>query len=356
VIYRKLGMTGVEVSAFCLGTMMFGRWGNTDVDECERIIHAALDAGVNFVDTADVYAQGESEEIVGRALKARRDDVVLATKVHGKMGGGRNRSGNSRRWIIREVEDSLRRLGTDYIDLYQIHRPDPSTDIAETLGALTDLVRAGKVRYIGCSTFPAAQIVEAHWTSERNGLERFVCEQPPYSILVRHIERDVLAVTQAYGMGVIVWSPLAGGWLSGKYRKGAKIPEDSRAARIASYNAAVAPRFDLSLPVNQRKQELVEELEVVADKAGLSLTHMANAFVLAHPSVTSAIIGPRTMDQLRDLVDGADVSLESETLDAIDEIVPPGTVVNDIDRGWSPPWMEASARRRQWSPGVLRTR
>jgi aryl-alcohol dehydrogenase-like predicted oxidoreductase len=346
VIYRKLGRTGVEVSAFCLGTMMFGAWGNRDADECVRIIHAALDAGINFVDTADVYSQGGSEEIVGKALKGRRDDVVLATKVHGRMGEGRNRSGNSRLWISREVDDSLARLDTDHIDLYQIHRPDPSIDIEETLGALSDLVHAGKVRYIGCSTFPASEIVEAHWASERNGFARFVCEQPPYSILVRGIERSVLAVTQRYGMGVIAWSPLAGGWLTGKYRRGAQIPDDSRAARIGSYNRAVAARFDLSLPVNQRKQELVDELGLVAEKAGMSLTHMANAFVLEHPGVTASIIGPRTMEQLLDLLEGADTTLDVETLDAIDEIVPPGTVVNDIDRGWTAPWMKADARRR----------
>ncbi|HZA40403.1 MAG TPA: aldo/keto reductase [Actinomycetota bacterium] len=346
MIYRKLGRTGVEVSALCLGTMMFGKWGNQDVDECVRIIHAALDAGINFVDTADVYSQGEAEEILAWALKNRRDEVVLATKVHGRMGEGRNRSGNSRLWITKEVENSLRRLNTDYIDLYQIHRPDPSTDIEETLGALTDLVHAGKVRYIGCSTFPAAEIVEAHWASERHGFARFVCEQPPYSLLVRGIERDVLAVTQRYGMGVIAWSPLAGGWLTGKYRRGADIPEESRAARIASYNRAIAARFDLSLPVNQRKQDLVEELQLVADKAGISLTHMANAFVLTHPAVTASIIGPRTMEQLLDLLEGADVTLDAETLDAIDDIVTPGSVVNDIDRGWTPPWLEADARRR----------
>lgn len=346
MIYRKLGGTGVEVSSLCLGTMMFGDWGNRDVDDCVRIIHAALDAGINFVDTADVYSQGKSEEIVGRALKGRRDDVVLATKVHGQMGKGRNRSGNSRLWITRGVEDSLRRLGTDHIDLYQIHRPDPATKIEETLGALTDLVRAGKVRYVGCSTFPASAIVESHWASERNGFVRFVTEQPPYSILVRGIERDVLAVTQSYGMGVIVWSPLAGGWLTGKYRRGTEIPADSRSARILSINPALAPRFDLNLPVNQKKLELVGELEIVADKAGLSLTHMAGAFVLAHPGVTSSIIGPRTMEQLEDLLAGADVVLEPDTLDAIDEIVPPGTVVNDSDRGWTPPGMEPAARRR----------
>ncbi|MEA2374875.1 MAG: hypothetical protein QOD53_1338, partial [Thermoleophilaceae bacterium] len=218
---RTLGRTGVEVSPLCLGTMMFGAWGNTDHDDSIRIIHHALDAGINFVDTADVYSRGESEEIVGKALQGgRRDNVVLATKFHGSMGDDPNERGNSRRWIVREVENSLRRLRTDWIDLYQVHRPEPDCDIDETLGALSDLIRAGKVRYIGSSTFPAHAIVEAQWTAERRGRERFVCEQPPYSMLTRAIENDVLPVCRDYGMGVIPWSPLAGGWLSGKYRKG----------------------------------------------------------------------------------------------------------------------------------------
>jgi aryl-alcohol dehydrogenase-like predicted oxidoreductase len=343
--YRTLGSTGVKVSAYCLGTMMFGAWGNTDQDECVRMIHASLEAGVNFVDTADVYGEGESEEIVGKALKGRRDEVVLATKVHGQMGTGQNDRGNSRLWIMKEVENSLRRLGTDHIDLYQIHRPDPETNIEETLSALTDLVRQGKVRYLGCSTFPAFQIVEAQWSSERRMLERFVCEQPPYSIFVRHVESDVLPVCQSYGMGVIVWSPLAGGWLSGKYRRG-EVPRDSRAVRYAERGSPIARRYDPSQPENQRKLDLVEDLAVVADKAGISLTALSIAFPLAHPAVTSAIIGPRTPQQLQELLDVADVRLESETLDAIDDLVRPGSVVYDFDRGWSPPWMEPAARRR----------
>ena len=343
---RPLGQTGVEVSAFCLGTMMFGAWGNTDVDDCVRIIDTALDAGVNFVDTADVYGEGSSEEIVAKALKGRRDDVVLATKVHGEMGPGPNDQGLSRLWIMREVEASLRRLGTDHIDLYQTHRPRPGTHLEETLGALSDLVHQGKVRYLGCSTMPASTIVESHWVAERRGLERFVCEQPPYSIFARHIERDVLPVCQRYGMGVIAWSPLAGGWLTGKYRRDQEPPPGSRMDRWRPGTHAVAARFDVSLPENQRKLDAIEDLSAVADKAGLSLTHMANAFVLAHPAVTSAIIGPRTMDHLEDLLAGADARLDADTLDAIDAIVPPGVVLNEVDRGWTPPWMEAAARRR----------
>src|SRR5882672_2474963 len=227
--YRPLGRTGVQVSPLCLGAMMFGAWGNTDHEESVGIIHRALDAGINFIDTADVYSRGESEQIVGKALAGgRRDSVVLATKVHGTMGKDPNMFGNTRRWIIAEVENSLRRLGTDWIDLYQIHRPELDTDIDETLGALTDLVRAGKVRYIGSSTFPPSQIVEAQWVAERRGRERFVCEQPPYSILVRGVEAELLPVVQRYGMGAIAWSPLAGGWLSGKFRKSTDAEPSSR--------------------------------------------------------------------------------------------------------------------------------
>jgi aryl-alcohol dehydrogenase-like predicted oxidoreductase len=344
--YRTLGRTGVKVSAYTLGTMMFGPWGNTDEDESVRMIHAALDAGINFVDTADVYGEGRSEEIVGKALKGRRDDVVLATKVHGQMGSGLNDQGNSRYWIMREVENSLRRLQTDHIDLYQIHRPDPNTRIDETLSALTDLVRQGKVRYLGCSTFPAFEIVESHRASELRGLERFVCEQPPYSIFVRHIEWDVLPVCRAYGMGAIVWSPLAGGWLAGKYRRGAEVPGDSRAVRYAERGSPIARRYDPSQPENQRKLDLVEDLSNVADKAGVSLTALAMAFTLAHPAVTSAIIGPRKPQHLQDLLATADVRLDADALDAIDDLVAPGSVVFDFDRGWNPPWMEPQARRR----------
>ena len=230
--YRTLGRTGIEVSAHCLGTMMFGFIGNKDHDDCVRVIHAALDRGINFVDTADMYSAGESETIVGKALKGRRDDVVLATKVHFPMGEGRNRGGNSRRWIVREVEESLRRLDTEWIDLYQIHRPDHTTDIEETLSALTDLVRQGKIRAFGCSTFPAEEIVESHVVAERRALQRFRTEQPPYSILARGVERSVLPVCERYGMGVLTWSPLASGFLTGKYRKGSSVDLSSGRAAL----------------------------------------------------------------------------------------------------------------------------
>jgi aryl-alcohol dehydrogenase-like predicted oxidoreductase len=346
VEYRRLGSTGVDVSALCLGAMMFGPWGNTDQDECVRMIHTALEGGVNFVDTADVYGEGASEEIVGRALKGRRDDVFLATKFFGQMGEGHNRGGGSRYWIMREIEESLRRLGTDHIDLYQMHRPDPDLPIEETLGALTDVVHQGKVRYLGCSTFPAFMIVESRWASDRRGLERFVCEQPPYSIFVRQVERDILPVCRRYRMGVIVWSPLAGGWLAGRYRRGQDTPADSRVVRYRERGNPLVKRYDASIAENQHKLDLVEDLIGVADRAGLSLAHLAVAFTLAHPAVTSAIIGPRTPEQLDDLLSGADVRLDDKTLDAIDELVPPGEVLADIDRGYSPPWLEPEARRR----------
>jgi aryl-alcohol dehydrogenase-like predicted oxidoreductase len=338
--YRTLGTTGTKVTPLCLGAMMFGDWGNQDHDDSIRIIHRALDAGINFIDTADVYSRGESEEIVGRALTGgRRDNVVLATKVHGTMGDDPNEFGNSRRWIVREVENSLRRLKTDWIDLYQIYRPEADTDIDETLGALTDLVRAGKVRYIGSSTFPASQIVEAQWTAQRRGRERFVCEQPPYSLLVRGVENDVLPTTQRYGMGVIPWSPLAGGWLSGRYRLGTDTPGSNRADRIPA-------RYDLSLPENQRKLEAADALAKLADEAGLTLIEMAIAFVIRHPAVTSAIIGPRTMEHLESQLPAADVQLSDEVLDRIDEIVAPGVNVNPADGGWPNPALEPAARRR----------
>jgi aryl-alcohol dehydrogenase-like predicted oxidoreductase len=338
---RTLGGTGIKVSAYCLGAMMFGAWGNPDHEESIRIIHAALDAGINFIDTADVYSAGESEQIVGQALLGRRDDVVLATKAHGPMGSDPNVRGNSRRWIIREVENSLRRLQTDYIDVYQMHRPDPDTDIDETLSALSDLVHSGKVRAIGSSTFPAEQIVEAQWVAERRGYVRFRCEQPPYSILVRGIEGAVLPACQRYGMGVIVWSPLAGGWLTGRIREDNGVDmTNPRAQRIPQ-------RFDPSLPGNAAKLTAVEELIKIAADAGCSLTHMALAFVIGHPGVTSAIIGPRTMDQLTDLLAGASVQLGDDVLDRIDQIVPPGVTLNPADAGWQPPVLaDPSARRR----------
>jgi aryl-alcohol dehydrogenase-like predicted oxidoreductase len=340
--YRPLGATGVHVSPLCLGAMMFGAWGNPDHDESIRIIHRALDAGINFVDTADVYSRGESEEIVGKALAGgRRDRVVLATKFHGSMGDDPNERGNSRRWIMQEVDASLRRLGTDWIDLYQVHRFDRGTDLDETLGALTDLVHAGKIRYLGSSTFPPSLIVEAQWVAERRGRERFVCEQPPYSMLVRGVEAEVLPVCRQYRMGVIPWSPLAGGWLTGRYRKGAEPPKSTRAGRIPR-------RYDLSLPENQRKLDAADRLAQLAEEAGLTLIELAIAFVLRHPAVTAPIIGPRTMEQLESQLPALDVSLADELLDRIDEIVPPGTTFNPADAGCTPPALaDPTLRRRQ---------
>jgi aryl-alcohol dehydrogenase-like predicted oxidoreductase len=338
--YRTLGTTGTKVSPLCLGAMMFGGWGNTDHDDSIRIIHRALDAGINFIDTADVYSRGESEEIVGKALAGgKRDNVILATKIHGTMGDDPNEFGNSRRWIVKEVENSLRRLKTDWIDLYQIHRPEADTDIDETLGALSDLVHAGKVRYIGSSTFPAAQIVEAQWVAQRRGRERFVCEQPPYSLLVREVEKDVLPTAQRYGMGVIPWSPLAGGWLSGRYRKGEDAPSSTRADRIPD-------RYDLSRPENQRKLEAADALAKLAEEAGMTLIEMALAFVIRHPAVTAAIIGPRTMDHLESQLTAAGKELSDDVLDKIDEIVPPGVNISPADGGWGNPALEPAARRR----------
>jgi aryl-alcohol dehydrogenase-like predicted oxidoreductase len=343
--YRDLGSTGVKVSPLCLGAMMFGAWGNTDHEDSVRIIHRALDEGINFIDTADVYSRGESEEIVGKALAGgRRDSVVLATKVHGTMGDDPNEFGNSRRWIMREVENSLRRLGTDWIDLYQIHRPEPDTDIDETLGALSDLIAAGKVRYVGSSTFQAHMIVEAQWTAQRRGRERFVCEQPPYSLLTRGVEADVLPVCREYGMGVIPWSPLAGGWLSGRYRKDGESPGTSRRAQM------LPQRYDMSLPANQRKLEAADALAKLADEAGISLIEMALAFVINHPAVTAAIIGPRTMEQLESQLPAAERGLSSDVLDRIDEIVAPGVNVNPSDRGWDPPWLTDPSLRRRRQP------
>ena len=338
---RPLGRTGVNVSSLCLGTMMFGAMFNDDEAACIRIIHRALDAGINFIDTADVYSRGGSEEIVGKALQGgRRDEVVLATKVHAAMSENPNHAGNSRRWIVREVENSLRRLRTDWIDLYQIHRPAPDTDIDETLAALTDLVRAGKVRYVGSSTFPPSAIVEAQWSAERRLSERFVCEQPPYSILTREVEREILPVCQRYNMAVIPWSPLAGGWLSGRYRVGGEQPSSSRSGRI--------PRqYDLSLEVNQRKLAAVEALAALADDAGISLIHMSLAFLLAHPAITAPIIGPRTIEQLESQLGADQVSLSTDVLDRIDEIVAPGTSVSAVEMGWTPPAIaDATLRRR----------
>ena len=342
--YRVLGRTGIEVSVQCLGTMMFGAVGNPDHDDCARIIQAALDHGINFVDTADFYSAGESETIVGKALQGRRDDVVLATKVHFPMGEGPNRGGNSRRWIVREVEQSLRRLGTDWIDLYQVHRPDATTDIEETLSVLTDLVRQGKIRAFGCSTFPAEDVVEAHHVAERRGLHRFRTEQPPYSLLARKVETDLLPVAQRYGMGVLTWSPLASGFLSGRYRKGR--PVDLTTGRPALNPA----RFDPTIEENVRKLGVVERLVELASEIGCTLPELALAFPVAHPAVTAVIIGPRTMDQLDAALKGAALTLDDATLDRIDEIVPPGTDLYRADGAWRPPSLTDPTLRRRPLP------
>ena len=337
---HNLGRTGIKVSPLCLGAMMFGAWGNPNHDDSIRIIHRALDAGINCIDTADVYSQGESEVIVGKALADKdRSSVVLATKVHAQMGDDPNAQGNSRRWIIAECENSLRRLGTDYLDLYQIHRPDEGVDIDETLGALSDLVHQGKIRAFGSSTFPAEQIVEAQWVAEKRGRERFRTEQPPYSMLVRGIERDVLPTCLNYGMGVIPWSPLAGGWLSGQFGAG-KENTSRRAARLPS-------RYDLALPGNQKKLEVVGELAKVASDAGLTLIELALAFVLEHPAISAAIIGPRTMEHLESQLGASEIVLDKAVLDRIDEIVPPGTNLNADDAGWMPSVLTTSNRRRR---------
>jgi aryl-alcohol dehydrogenase-like predicted oxidoreductase len=338
---RTLGRTGVKVSPLCLGAMMFGEWGNQDHDESIRIIHRALDAGINFIDTADIYSSGESEEIVGKALRGgRRDHVVLATKAYAPMGDDPNFTGSSRRWLTMEVENSLRRLGTDWIDLYQVHRPDPTADLDEILGALTDLVRAGKIRYFGHSTYPAPLIVEAQWVSERRNRERFVCEQPPYSILARAIEAEVLPACEKFGIAVIPWSPLAGGWLTGRYRKGQEAAKSHRAERVPD-------RFDLTTPENQAKLDAVEQLAQLAEDAGISMIDMALGFVLAHPAVTSPIIGPRTMEQLESQLGAADSKLPADVLDKIDEIVPPGVTLNQADAGWVSPALTNKRLRRR---------
>jgi aryl-alcohol dehydrogenase-like predicted oxidoreductase len=338
--HRQLAHTGVSVSKFCLGAMMFGAWGNPDHDDSIRIIHAALDAGINFIDTADVYGHGESEEIVGKALAGgRRNDIILATKFHNAMGEDPNQQGNSRRWIIRAVEDSLRRLGTDWIDLYQVHRIDPRTDVEETLSALSDLVHQGKIRYIGSSTYPASQIVDAQWVARDRHLQRFVTEQPPYSMLVRAVEADVLPTCLRHGMAVMSYSPLTGGWLSGRWRKDTGQQSSSRANRLPE-------RFDLSQPANQRKLDAVEDLAQLAEETDITLIQLAIAFVLNHPAITAALIGPRTMEQLESQLTAADVVLDEAVLDRIDQIVPPGITLNPADNSFDNPALKPTARRR----------
>jgi aryl-alcohol dehydrogenase-like predicted oxidoreductase len=324
---RAMGGTGIRVSPLCLGTMMFGAIGNPDHDDCVRIIHRAIDAGINFIDTADSYSRGESEEIVGKAIRGRRDDLVIATKFYNPMGDDPNMRGGSRRWIVREVENSLRRLGTDYIDLYQMHRFDVATDIEEVLFTLTELVRQGKIRTFGSSMFPADRIVEAQWAAEKTGTLRFRCEQPWYSIFARDIERFVLPACQRYGMGVITWSPLDGGYLTGRYRRAEDLPQDGR---IAHFSRRIRGSFDPNEAMIARKLEIVGELIPVAEDAGMTLTQMAVAFTIEHPGVTASIIGPRTMEQLEGLLAAGDLKLTTETLDRIDALVPPGTSLNPI--------------------------
>jgi aryl-alcohol dehydrogenase-like predicted oxidoreductase len=330
--YRTLGRTGIKVSPYALGALMFGgSIGNPDHDDAIRIIHKALDAGINVIDTADSY--GESEVVVGKALKGRRDRVVLATKLGRPMGDDPNQRGTSRRWIMSAVEHSLRRLQTDYLDLYQIHRPDPDTDIEEALSALSDLIHRGKVRAIGTSAMPVSDIVEAQWVAERRSLERFRTEQPPYSLLNRGIEREVLPVAQRYGMGTLVWGPLAQGLLTGRVRKGQQT--DVRRAAVVKHIT------------DERRVDAVEQLIPLADEAGLPMTHLALAFAIAHPGVTSAIIGPHTMAQLDDLLASVDVTLADEVLDRIDAIVAPGTDVGTLDQAYPPPALQRPALRRR---------
>ena len=330
--YRPLGRTGVSVSQLCLGAMMFGAFGNRDHDDAVKIIHRALDAGINFIDTADGYSAGESEEILGEALASgRRESVVLAVKFGEPFGDeDPNHRGASRRWITEAVEGSLRRLQTDWIDLYQVGVPDPNTDIDETLGALSDLVHAGKIRYCGTSKVPASEIVEAQWTAERRGHLRFRTEQPPYSLLTRAIEYDLLPTCLRHGMGVMAYSPLAGGWLSGRYRKGREVSGPGSAARAQRSGV-----YDAANPANTAKLDAADALGALADQAGLTLIQMAVAFVIRHPAVTSAIIGPRTMEHLDGYLAADGIELSTDVLDRIDEIVPPGVTINVDDNMWN---------------------
>jgi aryl-alcohol dehydrogenase-like predicted oxidoreductase len=340
--YKMLGKTGIRVSRLCLGAMSFGKWGNADHDDCVRLIHQALEGGINFIDTSDVYSFGESEEILAKALKGRRDDVIIASKFNHPMTPGHATGGGSRRWIMRAVEDSLRRLQTDYIDVYLQHALDPQTDLDETLGALSDLVRQGKLRVIGSSNYPVEAIVECQWLAERRCAVRMMCNQAPYSMLVRFNERDVLPVCEKYGMGVMVWSPLAGGWLGGGIARNKDRP------KIAAFRDP--GRYDLDAPVNQAKLDATERLTALADAAGLPLSHMAMAFVAEHPAVTSSIIGISSERHLIDALASADLSLDKAVLDAIDEIVQPGCNTNESDRGWVPLSLSPETRRGRAGP------
>ncbi|MDX2938517.1 aldo/keto reductase [Streptomyces ipomoeae] len=337
--YRTLGRTGVQVSSLALGAMNFGAIGRTTQDEATAVVDAALAAGVNLIDTADMYGAGESEEMVGKAIAGRRDDIVLATKATMPMGDERNHRGSSRRWLVTALDDSLRRLGVDHVDLYQIHRWDPATSDEETLSALTDLQRAGKIRYFGSSTFPAYRIVQAQWAAREHHLSRYATEQPSYSVLQRGIEAHVLPVTEEYGLGVLAWSPLASGWLTGAIREGRSI--------TTSRSAIMPERFDLAVPANRARLAAVERLAGVADEAGLTLIQLALGFVTAHPAVTSALIGPRTLGHLHSQLAAADTVLPADVLDAIDEIVAPGTDLAPHEKHDTPPaLLDASLRRR----------
>ncbi|MGC4750058.1 aldo/keto reductase [Micromonospora sp. DT201] len=330
--YRTLGRTGIKVSPYALGALMFATSvGNSDPEDSIQVIHKALDSGINLIDTSDVY--GDSEEVVGRALKGRRDTVVLATKFGRPTGTDPNQQGTSRRWIMTAVENSLRRLQTDHIDLYQVHKLDPDTDIEETLSALTDLIRTGKVRAIGSSNTPAIDIVDTQWLSQRHGLARFRTEQLPYSILNRGIENDVLPAAQRYGLGTLVWGPLGQGMLTGRVRKGQQ--NDLSRARYFKHLS------------DERRIDIVEQLIPLADEAGLPLTHLAMAFTIAHPGVTSTLLGARTMEHLDDLLRGIGVALTDDILDRIDEIVPPGTDVTRLDQAYVPPPVLDPALRRR---------
>lgn len=337
--YRTLGRTGVQVSTLVLGAMNFGQLGRTTQEEATAIVDAALEGGINLIDTADMYGQGESEELVGKAIAGRRDDIVLATKAGMPMGDERNHRGSSRRWLVTELDNSLRRLGVDHVDLYQIHRWDPTTSDEETLSALTDLQRAGKIRYFGSSTFPAYRLVQAEWAARENHLSRYVTEQPSYSILQRGVEAHVLPVTEQYGLGVLAWSPLASGWLSGAVRAGRDI--------TTSRSAILPERFDISIPANRARLDAVEQLATVADEAGLTMIQLALGFVTAHPAVTSAIIGPRTMDHLHSQLAAADTVLTADVLDAIDAIVAPGIDLAAHEKFDTPPALLDAAQRRR---------
>ncbi|UUU32375.1 aldo/keto reductase [Streptomyces sp. CA-210063] len=337
--YRTLGRTGVQVSSLALGAMNFGSIGRTTQEEATALVDAAVEAGINLIDTADMYGDGESEEMVGKAVAGRRDDIVLATKAGMPMGDERNHRGGSRRWLVTALDDSLRRLGVDHVDLYQIHRWDPATSDEETLSALTDLQRAGKIRYFGSSTFPAHRIVRAQWAAHEHHLSRYVTEQPSYSILQRGIEAHVLPVTEEFGLGVLVWSPLASGWLSGAVREGREV--------TTSRSAFMPAHFDTTLPFNRARLDAVEQLAKVADEAGLTMIQLALGFVTAHPAVTSALIGPRTPDHLRAQLAAADTVLPADVLDAIDAIVAPGTDLAPHEKYDTPPaLLDPSLRRR----------